>query len=221
MNLNKHMDFFNPNKNEAEIHLIGVGAIGSNVLNQLVRLGFNNIHIYDFDIVNEHNITNQLYTHEDIGKNKVDAIEAYVMKINPNLKLTKHNEGWKPGTQIQGHLITALDSIETRHAVFKDNEMNFKLLSGMDMRIGLEQAQMYFADFTSSEDIKKLIESMNFKDDEVSHVVSACGTTLSVLPTIQIIVSIGIMNLINFIKTKNYNKSSFIDAIQGIAKSYS
>lgn len=220
MNLNKHQDWFNPHENKAPIHLIGVGAIGSNVLNQLVRLGFDDIHIYDFDEVNSHNITNQLYTTEDLGRLKVDAIADYVKKINPSLKLTLYPKGWVPGTKLSGHLITALDSIELRHKIFKENEMNFELISGTDMRIGLESAQMYFADFTSSEEINKLIGSMDFKDNEVEQAVSACGTVLSVLPTIQVIVSLGVMNLLNFIKSKEYNTMSIIDSIQGIARSY-
>src|SRR5690554_7434317 len=112
MNLNKHLEFFNPQTFKEEIHLVGVGAIGSNILNQLVRLGFSNIHIYDFDIVNQHNITNQLYTQEDIGKFKVDAIKEHMLKINPNVNIVKNPEGWnKNNKNIKGILISALDSI--------------------------------------------------------------------------------------------------------------
>src|SRR5690554_50605 len=221
MNLNKHLEFFNPQTFKEEIHLVGVGAIGSNILNQLVRLGFSNIHIYDFDIVNQHNITKQLYTQEDIGKFKVDAIKEHMLKINPNVNIVKNPEGWnKNNKNIKGILISALDSINTRRELFEDNKMNFSVKAALDMRIGLEEAQMYFANWSKGKEIKTFLSTMQYDDSEVVNAVSACGTTLSVLPTIQMIVSIGVMNLLNFLKQNKYNNSTFIDSIKGIAKSY-
>lgn len=220
MNLNKHLEFFNPHDFKDEIHLIGVGAIGSNVLEQLVRLGFTNINIYDFDTVNSHNITNQVYTTEDLHKEKVIAISEYMVKINPKVNITTHPKGWNLNTKLNGVVISAVDSIETRKQLFESLKDNFQVKVGMDFRMGLEEAQAYFANWTKEKEIDQLISTMQFKSDEVTSVVSACGTTLSVLPTIQMIVSIGVMNLINFLKTGNYHKMAIVDSLQGIAKSY-
>ena len=73
MNLNKHLDFIKPYTYGKPIHIIGVGAVGSRVAELVVRLGFNDIHIYDFDIVEDGNITNQIYTYRDMGMSKEDA----------------------------------------------------------------------------------------------------------------------------------------------------
>ena len=39
INIQKHMDFFDPTELEAQVHLIGCGAIGSHLAEQMARLG--------------------------------------------------------------------------------------------------------------------------------------------------------------------------------------
>ena len=90
MNLNKHFEFFNPTEIKDEICIIGCGAIGSTIAEMLVRLGIESINLYDFDTVSEHNITNQMFRNEDIGKNKVDALEEILLGINPDLDVNKY-----------------------------------------------------------------------------------------------------------------------------------
>ena len=68
------MEFFDPTTVRDSVHVIGVGAIGSIVVEQLVRLGFEHIHIYDFDTVTDYNVTNQLYRTIDIGEKKTTAL---------------------------------------------------------------------------------------------------------------------------------------------------
>lgn len=59
-----------------EIHLIGCGGVGSWVLPALARLpGRGVIHLWDGDILEERNLDRQLFSDEDIGKNKAEAID--------------------------------------------------------------------------------------------------------------------------------------------------
>ena len=55
------------------IHIVGMGAVGSRVFEQLACLGVQNVHCYDFDVIEPHNINNQLFLADDIGKPKVEA----------------------------------------------------------------------------------------------------------------------------------------------------
>lgn len=220
MNLNKHREFFDPEEIKDPIHIIGVGAIGSNLLNQLVRLGFTNITIYDFDKVSEHNLTNQLFNKEDIGEYKTNAMVDMAFKINPNITINSDVLGWHEETKLSGHVILAVDSIELRKQILEQNQNNVNIKSFSDYRMGLEEAQHYFADPSSSVAVTKLLNTMNFKDDEQDVVVSACGTTLSVLPTIQSIVSFGVMNLLKFIKTNEYNWMILVDSSVPVVAKY-
>jgi len=60
---------------DAKILVCGVGALGSNLIDNLSRQGFSNITILDYDVVEMHNIGTQTYCSYDLGKSKVSAAQ--------------------------------------------------------------------------------------------------------------------------------------------------
>lgn len=60
------------------IYIFGVGATGSTMLELLVKMGFTNLYIADFDTVDEHNLTNQNYTLTTLGMEKTQASAALI-----------------------------------------------------------------------------------------------------------------------------------------------
>ncbi|MFT4308875.1 MAG: HesA/MoeB/ThiF family protein [Candidatus Woesearchaeota archaeon] len=76
---------------ESRITILGLGALGSRVLEQLVRLGCNNIVIIDRDIVEESNLHRcSLYLESDIGLPKAHAAYNRTLKINSSINLQYH-----------------------------------------------------------------------------------------------------------------------------------
>lgn len=210
MNLNKHISFFDPLTIKDEIHIIGVGAIGSNIATQLVRLGVTNLHIWDFDTVDEHNITNQIYTSEDIGKPKTEALLAYLLKINPNCNITTHKR--YASQTLKGFIFMCVDSIETRHRIAEEQQYNMFIKLVIDTRIGLERGQVLITPWREAKKVNNYIEMCNFKDSETEAPVSACGTTLSVSPTVLLTTAYAVSELINFIKTGKTQNQIHFDA---------
>lgn len=220
MNISKHIDFFDPLAIEETIHIIGLGALGSNLAIQLVRLGFTTFMLYDFDDVNAHNITNQSFIQSDMGALKVDAIKKHMLDINPEATIIVEKEGWKEETFLNDYVFICVDSIELRFKIVKQMLIAPSIKFVTDMRIGLEEAQMYATPWDNLKSVSRFHSTMKFKDSEVLVPVSACGTQLTVLPTIQTIVSMGVMNFINFLKNNIFNYHTVIDSIQGLATSY-
>ena len=54
--------------------LCGAGALGSNLADTLVRQGFNQLRVIDFDRVEQHNTNTQIYGADDIGAFKTDVL---------------------------------------------------------------------------------------------------------------------------------------------------
>lgn len=210
MNLVRQEEFFSPVKVSEDIHIIGIGAIGSHIAEMLVRMGLTNIHLYDFDTVDEHNIPNQLYTDKNIGNAKVAALADYLLDINPSIEnLIPHPKGYiLERTKLSGYVFLCVDSINLRKAIVKEHEFNPMIKALFDFRMGLEDAQHYAADWKDHKQIENLLASMNFTDEEAKEAMptTACGSALCVLPTIRVITSYGIANWINFIKTGNLKK---------------
>lgn len=210
MNTSKVKDFFDANEQvKAPIHVIGCGAIGSHVAEQLARLGCTNIHLWDFDKVEAKNITNQMFFEDDIGKLKVDAVEGLLKRINSQITITKHPAGINKATMIvNGYVFLCVDNIDLRREIVKANQMNPNCKCFLDFRMRLTDGQSYFADRTNRKEVENLLKSMAFTSAEAQAAtpVSACGVELSVINNVKAIVSVGINSFINFcrgIKAEN------------------
>lgn len=70
----------------ATFAIIGCGAVGNEVLKNMSLLGVGNLDLYDFDIIELHNLTRSvLFREEDVGKTKVDVAAARVKELDPNI----------------------------------------------------------------------------------------------------------------------------------------
>ena len=65
---------------DSKVVICGVGALGSNLVDNLTRLGFSNLRVIDFDRVEAHNISTQIYGKQDIGALKVDALKNRIYR---------------------------------------------------------------------------------------------------------------------------------------------
>lgn len=213
MNLNKHREFFNPTQVTDEIHIIGCGAIGSTVAEMLTRLGFEKLHLYDFDTVSPHNITNQMFREKDIGQLKTESLSNILKEINPDIVLELHSKGYNEFTRLSGIVILAVDSIELRKEIVQQHKFNKSIKFMLDCRMELTSAQMYAAAWNDERAVTNFYGTMDFTSEEAKAAtpVSACGTTLSVTPTVRTIVSFATANLINYLKDNNYKTMIITD----------
>ncbi|MDD5120757.1 MAG: sulfur carrier protein ThiS adenylyltransferase ThiF [Candidatus Omnitrophica bacterium] len=69
------------------IGLAGLGGLGSNCALNLVRVGFKNLTIVDFDKVVPSNLDRQFYFLNQVGMDKVAALKRNLLKVNPELDL--------------------------------------------------------------------------------------------------------------------------------------
>ncbi|MFT4244872.1 MAG: ThiF family adenylyltransferase [Candidatus Woesearchaeota archaeon] len=72
--------------------LIGLGGVGSNCAELLVRSGCTNLVLIDADIIEVHNLGRQNYTCEQINIFKTTALEKNLLKIDPKAKIQVLNE---------------------------------------------------------------------------------------------------------------------------------
>ncbi len=73
---------------DKKITIIGLGGLGSNVFNNLLRLGFKNFVLVDDDKVEKSNIHRTIFKYKDIDKFKVDVLKEYSKKVyDYNIKI--------------------------------------------------------------------------------------------------------------------------------------
>lgn len=76
---------------DVKVIIAGCGGIGSNVAMNLVRSGFKNFVLIDFDNVESSNLNRQFYFADQVGHLKVSALAENLMRISPDLKLEIHS----------------------------------------------------------------------------------------------------------------------------------
>lgn len=202
MNRSKFNEFIDTREVHTPIHIIGCGAIGSTVCMELARMGFEELNIYDFDTVDEHNIANQQFYIDDINTSKVDACEKNILNINPLCTVIKHPNGLQEPYIVNGIIIMCVDNIELRQEIVKANKKNPYCECFLDFRMRLTDAQHYFA--LNDWQVDELYKTMDFTHAEAAEATptSACGVELSVVYAPVAIVSYGVANLIRYIKGK-------------------
>lgn len=215
MDLSKSFDFFNPKKNEAQIHIVGCGSVGSTVAENLARCGVTKFTLWDFDIVEEHNLVNQMFVRKHINMPKVEALKQILLDINPEIEseIQLKPEGWH-GDIMSGYIFMCVDDIEVRKAICNVNMYNPYIKAVFDFRTGLTDAQHFAADWSSEEMKKNLVNTMNFTNEEADAAtpMSACHVALSVAPTIRVICAYGVSNFINFVNGNGLHKMIVSDA---------
>lgn len=203
MNLTKSFEFFNPQEVKGKIHIVGCGSVGSTVAEMLARHGVDNFVLYDFDVVEAHNIVNQMFVQSDVGSLKVDATERIIKDINPDATVKKYGEGYTDQV-LDGYVFLAVDNIELRREVCEKNKSNHMIKVMFDFRTRLEDAQHYAAEWGDLRQVRNLIGTMNFSNEEARAATprTACGTELGVATTVRLICAIGVVNFVTYIRTK-------------------
>lgn len=220
MNLSKSFDFFNPDAFTDRIHIIGCGSVGSTVAELLIRFGLKNISLYDFDVVEDKNLVNQMFTGDDLYKPKVERVAYNLVHIVPEEdrkalsdSLELFPEGWQ-GEKLYGYVFLCVDNIDLRRRIVTENKFNDAIKAMFDFRTGLTDAQHYAADWSNMDHKKALLNTMDFSHEEAQKAVpmSACKVAMCVAPTVRLVSNVGVCNFINFAKGKELKQAMIMDA---------
>jgi molybdopterin/thiamine biosynthesis adenylyltransferase len=196
VDITRHVDVFSRDAfGDKRIDVIGAGATGSRIILSLAKLGLENIHVWDFDTVEAHNIANQAYDQEHIGKLKVDAIADVVMKAT-GLKIHTHNEK-VDGSQTLGDVIFLLtDTMSSRKEIWNKGiryKMRTKLM--IETRMGADEGRCYTVNPTKPALVKGWEGTLY---DDAKAVVSACGTSITVGPTAEFMSGLAVWQFIRW-----------------------
>ena len=207
LDISRHMELFDPEKFVHPVTIIGAGATGSWLALALAKLGITDITVYDFDVVEEHNIPNQSFGVNDVGALKVDAL---ALEITAKTGTTINTMPFQFTNQrIAGVVFMMVDTMSARKEIW---EASIKYKSAVELliepRMGLDCARVYNIDPNDSLHIKKYEET--FCSDDVAE-VSACGVSQTVISSALGTVAWCIRQLINFNAKEELDNEILID----------
>ena len=183
---------------DVPIHVIGCGALGSWLVFFLLKMGFKNITVYDFDSIEEHNLPNQCFMESQIGQPKVNAIWDLWMQFaeNDEDRLTICNEKVTASVarNMRGIVLCAVDSMKIREIIYKNSIYRGSCDLFVEARLSIYGAYVYA--LTRYTDFEKYEETL-YADEEAE--VSPCGVSQTALPAAVNAASIMIMQMIEWI----------------------
>lgn len=103
---------------EYNILLVGIGGIGSHVAYLISRLNPNSITIYDNDTVEEHNLSGQLYSTDDVGNYKTYGIARFVSRYSKYSRVVLLHQYYELGSKENNIVICGLDNMSSRMMCF-------------------------------------------------------------------------------------------------------
>lgn len=115
------IDWFDQRKlREAHVIVVGAGAVGNEVLKNLVLLGVGHIHVLDFDRIEEHNLTRcVLFRDADVGCYKAEVAAEACRLLDSSVEVRASNvDFWDglPLDEIAGadSVMSCVDNYEAR-----------------------------------------------------------------------------------------------------------
>jgi len=214
MNLQKSYEYFAPEKVDGTCHIIGCGSVGSTLAENLARLGVRKFSLYDFDLVEEHNIANQMFFSHSVGEDKATEVKKMLEDINPEVEvevLGKYTE-----QPLNGYVFLAVDNIDLRREICEANKYNTEIKAVFDFRTRLEDAMHYASEWGKMKDVINYLKTMNYSHEEAAEAtpVSACGVVLGVAPTVREVCNVGVCNFINFVKKGELKRMIYVNPFQ-------
>jgi len=133
----RQMDAVNMTKlSNLHVTLIGAGSIGSTTAVWLAKVGIRHLTVFDDDLVEAHNWSNQMYREADIGRPKGEAlwdVMETLCSCTPRIVLHPYVD--QPLTEV---VISGVDSMASRKAIWKSVRSKPEVQLYVDARMGLE-----------------------------------------------------------------------------------
>ncbi len=192
----RHVEVFSPDLfGETRVDFVGVGATGSRMALGVAKLGIQNIHVWDFDKVEPHNIPNQVFGNNHVGALKVEALRD-IIKEQTGTEIIIHPERVN-GSQRLGDVVFLLtDTMASRQEIWKAGlryKSYVKLM--IETRMGRNSGRVYALNPSNPSHVKGWEKTL-YSDDVAE--VSACGTSVTVGSTAEVVSGLAVWQLIRW-----------------------
>jgi len=102
-----------------EALIVGAGGIGSELVVQLAIMGFKSLTVYDFDILEKHNLSSTKYPEKFLGVAKVIAAKESAIMYNSNCTVIENNRAFDETCTALPITIVCTDSMKSRKIVYR------------------------------------------------------------------------------------------------------
>lgn len=162
----RQRDFYDPTRRNSRVTVVGCGGIGSPTALALAKLGIERLTLCDHDRVEPHNLPNQFFQLNAVGKSKVEAMKETLTAYAPGEVVSHNGRLTDTNLALSGIVVAALDSMSARKELYgrvKGFKGGCELL--IDCRLGGELIAIYAVRPYDLDDCR-LYEATLYSDEE-------------------------------------------------------
>lgn len=171
------------------IAIFGLGGVGGNVCDALVRSGITNFVLIDNDKVTLTNINRQLIANlNTIGELKVDVMEKHLKSINIDVNVTKYNEFYLPDNSAKfdfskyDFVIDAIDTVSAKiDIITKCKSIGTPVISALGCGNKIDPTKLEVTDLskTTNDPLAKVLR-YELRKRNINHVKVVCSKELPI-----------------------------------------
>ena len=163
MELTRQRDLINLERlSQIRILMIGAGGIGSFAAHALAKMGVENLQVWDKDLLESHNIPNQNFNLDQVGKSKVEALqhniyEATHTNINAKYDFFTSDISYQPDIIISG-----VDSMVQRKLIYDGlkEETKSQPIYYLDARMSARAMSVFALRFDNPKSMERYASSL-------------------------------------------------------------
>lgn len=170
---------------KSRVIIAGIGGIGSNVAFQLARMAPANITLYDDDVVERVNMAGQLYSTNDIGQHKVDAIASMISAYTLARQVNAVPSKFTDSTEAGDIMICGFDNMAARKTFYNSWKRHVQTLTPdsrakclfLDGRLSIDTLQIFCIQGDDKVSMDRYETEFLFSDFQAEHTVCSMKQT--------------------------------------------
>lgn len=170
---------------KSRVIIAGIGGIGSNVAFQLARMAPANITLYDEDIVERVNMAGQLYSTNDIGQRKVDAIASMISAYTLAKQVNAVPSKFTDSTEAGDIMICGFDNMAARKTFYNSWKRHVQTLTSdsmakclfLDGRLSIDTLQIFCIQGDDKVNMDRYETEFLFSDFQAEHTICSMKQT--------------------------------------------
>lgn len=192
------------------VTVIGCGGIGSPTTLALAKMGCDNITVFDDDLIEDHNIPNQLHKLDEVGEPKVTALREVVKEFTAvKLKTRAERFDAKLREEVSGVVISGVDTMEARKEIWEAIKYNPAVDLYIDARMGAEVCRIFTVNPLIPNEVRQYEKSLY--SDEEAH--EAPCTERSIIYNVFVIAGLIGSQVKKFAKKEDIEKEIIFDLV--------
>jgi len=214
LDISRHRDIFDPDALKGQsVDIIGCGATGSRIAISLAKLGVKDMRIWDGDLIEPHNIANQIYGPGDIWSSKTDVLSARLEELT-NGPVDNCNEKFVGQRGLHPYVFLLTDTMSSRREIWeKSIKMKLSVKLMIETRMGVSIGRVYNVNPCDIDHVEGW-EATLYDDDAAE--LSVCGTPLTVGATAELVSGYAVWSFINHFAKEGAKSGAYNELIFSI-----